>query len=394
MHRVLIVLLVLLSGCASAPETGSVLNPDDPWAGVTLPGTQAKRDVPLASERIHNGGEESDTERRVKQKLPARTRDPEGWARDVATAFSALNLVPSTENLCAVLAVTEQESGYQADPAVAGLPRIVRAEIDQRLKKFGIPELVVRTALETKKSPTGATYDQRIDALRTENDLNKLYGDMTSELPFGRALLAGFNPVKTGGPMQVSLKYAEKKVKESTYPYPIQHTLREELFTRRGGLYFGIAYLLDYPANYPRMLYRFADYNAGHYASRNAAFQKAISELSGQRIDLDGDLLRYDRDGAVSMSASQTLDAILSIQSRLGLTEAEIREALGLEKTLDFEKTRLFTETFALLLGRENSPKRAVLPEIRLHSPKITSHLTTAKFATRVEGRYQSCISR
>ena len=330
----------------------------------------------------------------VRRLLPSGVNDREGWARDIANAFLSLRVNPSVDNLCAVLAVTEQESSFQADPPVAGLPGIVRGEIAKRRERYHIPEPVVRLALAVT-SPDGRTYEQRIDALRTENDLNRLYADMISELPLGKRLLADYNPVRTGGPMQVSLKFAQTQVRETPYPYPypIKTTLRDELFTRRGGLYFGMAYLLGYPASYPEMIYRFADYNAGRYASRNAAFQAAVGQLSGVEMDRDGDLLRY-RDGEIDDQPSQTLQTVLALAPRLQLSREAILRDLRKEKSAEFERTAVFARVFALAQASGRETPQARLPDIRLDSPKITSGLTTSKFAQRVNRRYENCLNR
>ena len=70
--------------------------------------------------------------------------------------------------------------------------------------------------------------------------------------------------------------------------------LRDELYTRDGGVNYGTRMLLGYRADYPSRLFVFADYNAGRYASRNAAFQHMVATLSGADLALDGDLMLYE----------------------------------------------------------------------------------------------------
>jgi hypothetical protein len=403
-----LIMLILLPGCASTPQQDSGIQDgvvssqeDDPFLipsrlpvvkppnGVLNPANSPVESIPDRPKATIAPPHLSGT---VGPFLPRGIHDADGWARDITVAFKALKLPLNEQNICAVVAVTEQESSFNANPPVAGLPRIVRLEIRQRAEKFGIPEMAVNLALAVR-STDGRTYAERIDALKTENDLNALYADMTSELPLGRQLLESYNPVKTGGPMQVSLKFAEQKIQDKPYPYSIQSSLRDELFSRRGGLYFGIAYLLDYPAAYDQMLYRFADFNAGRYASRNAAFQAAVQQLSGQALDADGDLLRYSN-GAVSAESSQTQKAVLSLADRLKLTEEEIVRDLKKEKTAGFDKTQLFLRVFALANPSGARMPRAQLPDIRLNSPKISHGLTTSRFAKRVDERFHACLKR
>lgn len=368
-------LVLLLAACSSTPPSGS--------------------DLPAVSSRQKSWPELDETSRRqrIARLLPATVRDRNGWANDLHSAFSALQIPHEPALYCATMAIIEQESSFQTNPTIPGLGKIASREIENRASKYGIPSLLLNAALQ-KSSPDGRSYKQRIDALKTEKEMSDLYDEMIAEIPFGKRLLADSNPVHTGGPMQVSVTFAEQQSREKPYPYAITKSLRDEIFSRRGGLYFGIAILLDYPAPYDDIVYRFADFNAGRYSSRNAAFQSAISRLSGQPLTQDGDLLRY-RQGKPSKETSSVENALIGIANRLKLSPSEIRRDLLLEKSAGFSDSRLFKQVFAL--GDQTSGQRLprqMMPNIDLKSPKITRALTTEWFARRVEGRYKSCLGR
>jgi hypothetical protein len=326
----------------------------------------------------------------IRSLLPATVANADGWAVDIHAAFEALGVPASSERICGVLAVTEQETTYQVDPAVPNLPSIARREIEARAESHHIPKLMVSAALKIK-SPDGRTYGERLDSARTEQDLSSLFEDFTRSVPLGEKLFGDLNPVRTGGPMQVSIAFAERHAQARRYPYPLNGNVRSEVFTRRGGLYFGIAHLYDYEAPYDLMLYRFADFNAGHYASRNAAFQNAVNIVSGERLALDGDLLI---EGSDEPSATEL--AIRSVRSRLGLGDPQIRKALEQGREADFERTALYAEVMRLAdaVPPGRPVPRAMVPRIALKSPKITRNLTTEWFARRVDDRYRRCLAR
>jgi hypothetical protein len=323
--------------------------------------------------------------------LPPGVHDRQGWATDVEAAFTALRIEGTDENLCAALAVTEQESTFHADPEVPGLGRIAIAEIERRAGAHHVPKFAVRAALQID-SPDGRTYQQRLERVRTERELSTLYEEMIAQVPMGPRLLARANPVHTGGPMQVSIEFAQQFAQAHDYPWPLADgSIRHEVFTRRGGMYFGIAHLLAYRAPYTTPLYRFADYNAGFYASRNAAFQQAVARVAKRPLALDGDLVRYGR----GQAPGATETAVLALAPRLDLSEAQIRRALRKGNGHDFEKTALYRRVFEMADAEAGlHVPRAVMPDIALKSPKITRKLTTGWFATRVDKRYRQCLAR
>ena len=185
--------------------------------------------------------------------MPANVEDRAGWATDIHAALAALELPSTPENICAVIAVTEQESSFRADPAVPGLPAH-RVEGDRPARRARRRARSSRCARRSRSSrPTAAATAERIDAVKTERQLSEIFEDFIGMVPLGKTLSRRPQPGAHRRP-----DAGEHRVRRGpcagaqAYPVSDQGLARREVFTRRGGMYFGTAHLLAYPAPYDK----------------------------------------------------------------------------------------------------------------------------------------------
>jgi len=386
--RLAAAVLVLLAGCATN-RTGDAPSGAQPRAERR---PAARVPAPVVNVPAPNAASLSGPAL-IEQLLPQRVADRRGWAEDMYAAMSALRVEPTPENVCAAIAITEQESSFRVDPSIPGLPAMARRELDKRREFAGIPKVIAESALKLVSSD-GRTYEQRLDSASTERQLSDLFEDFAGRVPLGKALFSEHNPVRSGGPMQVSIGFAQAQAASTRYPFAVQSSIRDEVFTRRGGLYFGIAHLFDYAAPYDDLRYRFADYNAGRYASRNAAFQKAVSELTGIALELDGDVLRFEQ-GKPVREVSRTEAAVRTLAGHFEMTNADVRGDLELGQSAEFERSRLYLSVFTMVdgvVGRRTP--RAVVPMIVVESFKTPRRLTSYGYAMRVAERHKACLAQ
>ena len=152
-----------------------------------------------------------------------------------------------------------------------------------------------------------------------------------------------------------------------------------------------------YQTNYDKPIYRFADYNSGRYSSRNAAFQSMLNDLTAAELSLDGDLLLYNKDGAPRTTKSESERELLNVfaSNNVILTPRQIRSDLKKEKDQSFEDTatyRTVTKLYKEKTGKE--PFYAMMPEVVISGPKLSRDYNTNWFASRVNGRYQTCMNK
>ena len=352
----------------------------------------------------------------IKQLLPPRINERSAWAKDIFDITEQLDIPQTKENICSIVAVADQESNFVADPQVAGLGEKAVKEVEDRLdEKFkdklgdaigGTLAGYFQEVLKNQPSPDN-NYLSQMRRVKTERQLDELYREIFSYMSkhyhvsalTGAAKLVGqdfaekLNPVTTLGSMQVHIGYAKEHKRQGGNIA----ALRSDLYSRYGGLYYGIHRLMMYPADYNKAIYRFADYNSGMYSSRNAAFQSMLNALTNTKLDLDGDLLLYTKDGSIRSTISQSERELTSVfaSNNMLVTPRQIRTDLKKEKKKDFEDTATYRAVTKLYQEKmAKKPMYAIMPEVVISGPKLSRDYNTNWFATRVNGRYQSCMQR
>ena len=309
--------------------------------------------------------------------------NPDEWIQDLNEVMFELKTDCASDDFL-LLAVTtiQMESNVHVDPPVgnANLEELYA----NRLKSFRREHLLEAAALNLsgldEQLRVKLRKDTRKGKVRTEADLDRyvltdlrpwllrtLQDDYhllesLAALVVGRAVP---DPVHTIGPMQVDVDKAYRNALKRGEPVPSVQAMKTWLLDPQTALKRGLkegVYLLhlSYQHYVPRMerdnavLFSGADFNAGEFSSRNAAFQEQVSILTGRKLVLDGDLLLY-LGGVPDAAHSKTENGVLDLL-QTQMTPDQIRRDLLLEKEPGFGDTRTAKAVCALFQNRRKMP--------------------------------------
>ncbi|NTU54208.1 MAG: DUF1615 family protein [Chlorobiaceae bacterium] len=317
---------------------------------------------------------------------------PEIWARAIKESLEELGQPVDKEHVSAVCAVISQVSAFSISPKSSRMASILRNKI-KAAESNEVLRLLIETRLDQQAS-NGKSFRDNIDTISSELDFEKWYDEFTSA-SITKPILLVLNKdasdlITTAGSMQVSVKFSEeyqKKPQKTGFG-----SVRDMLYTCKGGVFYGTAYLLDFKHNYDDWKYVFADFNAGHYSSRNAGFQAMLVRLARRMVDTDGDLMNYENG---KITPSVTYVTFINFLKRKGVVvdEDQVLKDFKQEKSYEFENTWSYKTLSEMYKKKYGRVIYAELPEITLNSPKFVSkNLSTRWFAERVKSRYNHCM--
>jgi hypothetical protein len=265
---------------------------------------------------------------------PVDTQDE--WIEAILKAVERNGLPYCREILGLICSIIAIESTFQADPFVAapaqgktmeGLMKRAESELARKLGPL----------LSTPPVPTlYAHYKERFYPIllscRTEGQVEEAVRVIAAELSRDADKLPNFlkhraldgieriaHAVRTKGSMQLNFSRARHVMKQRGESFT-DRELSDYMYTTSGGVDVGVAalkpmfvqYAAEYAAPKDRAWLFFVgmDYHYGPFSSRNMMEQIRLRDLSGMKIDIDGDLLHYDEEGRPLAKISETISAV------------------------------------------------------------------------------------
>jgi hypothetical protein len=287
------------------------------------------------------------------------------WIESIISAVDRNDLPLSKEILGLTACIISIESGFRTDPLAVDPSRgetikdlMDRAEQELH-KKFGM--IMSMPPVPQIYSIYKNRYYDKVASCRTEGDLEIVAREISSDL---KKNLGGFpeflrniivreidkvsNVVRTKGSMQLNFDRAKQVMRDRGEEFS-DDDLCDYMYTMQGGIDAGVAalspmfvqYATAYstPGNLSWLFFVGMDYHYGPFSSRNMMEQVRIRDLSGKKIDVDGDLLRYDEHANPDSKDSETLGAISAIFP--DISKSLILDDLLLEKHPHYAYTNI-----------------------------------------------------
>ncbi len=316
------------------------------------------------------------------------------WTDAIFSALKNIGVPQTKENVEIALISIHRESRMDTNPkmSVANAFKRKKTEMIKRVRE-NVPTKALQDFMIRKLEAEFQKYQPQIDAADTEIEVYKVMEQIRYDFSTYARLAQNLSPadgidekianvqdqvrVDTLGAMQVNPKVAVKyyAAKNRHIEY---YDAVNWMFQLAPNLEVGFAILFTAIEEYEKLGYSrdqavkfaFADYNGGLYSSRNAAFQKALSVISGYKLDTDGDLLIYEHDG-VSIGRSQTELAAKSV-----FPELNVRQQLLYEKSVYFDNTEIYKRVWSSYAnenwGKHLRVEKAIVPDADDPNAKVS----------------------
>ncbi len=325
------------------------------------------------------------------------------WVDAIISGAERNHLPICKEIIILSASLIAMESGFRVDPLAVDPSRgedisalLQRAELEFQ-QKYGtylaIPP--VNLLYEGYKQK----YLPRLLECKTEGQVEKIARSIAAELKsdskhlpnaaktiIDRELDKLINVVKTKGSMQLNFPRAKAVMKERGEEFT-DDELTDYMYTLYGGVDVGIAALkpmfVQYAARYASpgslswLFFVGMDYHYGPFSSRNMMEQVRIRDLSGKKLPIDGDFLRYTDKTDPDISDSLTL--LAAAGALPDIPKDLIIRSFLLEKQPEY----IYTDVHREIAGKHRrlygETPFAVIGELRMGSNAVVKHGVTWK---------------